>query len=265
MKEIVIFDIEASCEDKKINPRYNMETIEIGAVKVKDGVITDKFQTFIKPEYVNSLTPFCTELTGITYEDLKDAPSFNEGILDFYSFIYGLPIYSCGEFDRKFLTRELREKGTNYSHTIASEAIESSHKNLKKHYSTITKEKMAGMNKMALFLGVEVDGNAHRALDDSINLAKIYIKLEDMRKEKLQKVFNEKRIKRVLEKINSNHNRNFALANKDSIEDKANLQKMDILTFFDQWRDVIITDHTELGLNYLNSKELSSIRNLAGY
>lgn len=265
MKELVIFDIEASCEDKRINPRYNMETIELGAVKIADGIIVDEFKTFIKPEYVNKLTPFCTELTGITYDDLKDAPSFNEGILDFYSFIYGLPIYSCGEFDRKFLTKELREKGTNYSHIIVEEAINSSHKNLKKNYSNITGEKMAGMNKMAHFLNIEIDGDAHRALDDSRNLAKIYIKLEQIRKSKLAEVFNDSRLVKIIEKINAHHNRNFTLVSHDNIEDSANFDKMDSLAFLDKWRDVIITDHTELGLNYLNSKELSSIRNLAGY
>lgn len=261
--EVVIFDIEASCEDKKVNPHYNMETIELGAVKVKDGVIVDTFQTFIKPEYVDTLTTFCTELTGITFDDLEGAPGFNEGMAEFYSFIYGLPIYSCGEFDRKFLVRELKEKGVNYSNGIIANAISSSHKNLKVHFNNVTGKKMAGMNKMASILGIEIDGTAHRALDDSLNLAKIYLELERIREEKLNEVFSGEKLTKLVDSINKYHDTEFEIVN-DVIKVNS-LHNSTLLELLDGWRNVIITDHAERKLSYLNKEEVEAVKKYTRY
>lgn len=263
--EVVIFDIEASCEDKNINPHYNMETIEIGAVKVKDGVIIDEFQTFIKPEYVDTLTPFCTKLTGITYEDLEGAPSFNEAIVEFYSFIYGLPIYSCGEFDRKFLVRELKEKGVNYSHKMAKNAISSSHKNLKIHFDKVTGKGMRGMIKMARVLNIDITGTHHRALDDSRNLTKIYLKLETIRKDKLSQIFNGKKLVGLVSNINKHHSRMFKVINDNKIASDKKNEYYNLLGFLDSWKDVITIDYHERTLNYLNNEDLTAIKRLARY
>lgn len=263
--EVVIFDIEASCDDRKINPNYNMETIELGAVKLKDGKVIDEFQTFIKPEYVDSLTPFCTKLTGITYDDLVDAPNFNEGILDFYAFIYGLPIYSCGEFDRKFLVRELNEKGVNYSHRLTQNAISSSHKNLKIHFKNVTDRGMCGMGKMAKILNVDITGNAHRALDDSRNLAKIYLKLESIREDRLNKAFSGDKLTKLIFNINNFHNREFILSGGILVNKEGSALGLNTLDFLDRWRDVIITDHAERKLSYLDNKDIETIKSFTRY
>lgn len=253
--KVVIFDIEASCEDKNINKNYNMETIEIGAVKVENGKIVDTFQTFIKPEYVQSLTPFCTELTGIIYEDLKDAPTFNEAIVNFYEFIYGLPIYSCGEFDRKFLLRELSDKGEDYAHTLTANAIKANHRNLKVLFNKVTGEKMAGMTKMAEILSVELTGIHHRALDDTLNLAKIYIKLDETRKNQLELTFKDK-INKIVERINISNSRNFKVQGEEIFEGQS---VMDIPDFMDHWAYVILADHADTKSNYLSNSELNKL------
>lgn len=263
--EVVIFDIEASCDDKNINPYYNMETIEIGAVKVKDGEITDTFQTFIEPEYVDTLTPFCTKLTGITMDDLRGAPIFNKAILEFYSFIYGLPIYSCGEFDRKFLTRELREKGNKYSHKLAMNAIKSSHKNLKIHFDNITGKGMKGMVKMARILNIELTGTHHRALDDSINLAKIYIKLESIRENRLKEEFNGSKLENLVDNINQIHKRRFNVKEGSKIQSDMKNEMFNLVHFLDSWRNVIIIDHDERKLRYISDKDLNTIKRFTKY
>ena len=152
-----------------------METIEIGAVKVRKGSVVDTFETFIQPEYVDKLTPFCTKLTGITFADLEDAPRFDEAILKFYEFIYDCDIYSCGDFDRKFLIRELEERGYTDEHELARNAIHSSHRDLKVHFNRVTDKRKQGMLGMASVLGIKIEGTHHRALSDSLNLASIYI------------------------------------------------------------------------------------------
>ena len=49
------------------------DVIEIAAVKVRNGVPVDRFQSLIKPSYL-SLDPFIENLTGITSDMLQDAP-----------------------------------------------------------------------------------------------------------------------------------------------------------------------------------------------
>lgn len=262
-RDVVIFDIEASCEDRKINPNYNMETIEIGAVKVRQGSIVDKFETFIKPEYITELTDYCVELTGITYADLENAPLFSEAILDFYDFIYGCDIYSSGDFDRKKLTQELREKGYNSEHELAMNAIDSSHTDLKKHYNNITGKKKKGMPGMADELGIELTGTHHRALSDSLNLTKIYLKLEDIRKEELEKAFNEKNISKLIASLNANHDFKITVEGKHyRVEDsRANkVHKYTLVDFLDRYKDLILKDVDIRGLSYLSPPKLQVLK-----
>lgn len=268
MNDVVIFDIEASCEDRAINSRYNMETIEIGAVKVNRGKVIDKFQTFVKPEYIERLTPFCTELTGITFDDLEDAPAFNEAIIDFYGFIYGCEIYSCGEFDRKFLTREIDDKGDNYTHQLARNAINSSHTDLKKHFSNVTGRKKQGMIGMAKELDIELTGDEHRALADSENLTKIFFKIERIREEGLLEIFNDKTMDKLVKSINNNHGNRYIV--EKVAESYTNyckltneLSHLSFLEFIDAWAQTMLTDTLERNLNYIGPREIKSLRKYA--
>lgn len=245
METVIIFDIEASCEDKNINPNYNMETIEIGAVKIKDGKVVDEFQTFVKPEYVESLTPFCTNLTKITYDDLENAPLFSEAIMNFYDFIKGHKIYSCGDFDRKFLVREIQEKVHGFQKILVENAILGCHRNLKINYNRITGKKQAGMLKMAQELGIKITGSHHRALDDSKNIAKIYIKLQEIREKELRDTFSSK-VDSIISILKEEHN----------IYDNS-IKVNDYNVFFDKWRNVILIDNKQRGKNYLTNKEIS--------
>lgn len=198
----VIFDIEASCEDKKISTDYKMETIEIGAVKVSQGKVIDTFHTFVKPQYNSELTRFCTELTGITFADLKDAPVFSEAILAFYEFAKGSLMYSCGDFDRKLFIEELNQKGDNWGHEQAKKTINSQHRDLKVFYNKVTGKKKKGLLGMAGELGIPVTGTHHRALSDAENTAKIFIEVERMRNVILEKEFHGTVMKKLVAGLN---------------------------------------------------------------
>lgn len=257
----VIFDIEATCEDRKINPNYPMETIEIGAVKIEGKNIIDRFSTFIKPELVTELTPYCTNLTTITYNDLKDAPPFREGILAFYKFIYGSEILSCGDFDKKFLSNEISVKCPNSKpHQLARNAILTTHKNLKVHFNKVTNHKMVDMVEMAEVLGIPLDGTHHRADSDAENLAKIYLKLEELREQELRKHFNDKTIKRLLKVIRDCQN--VEIIEKEGRFFDEYPGSLSFLEFLDFWSQTIIDDHEIHNFDYLEKNKIKVLKRL---
>ncbi|MDX9692476.1 MAG: PolC-type DNA polymerase III, partial [Acholeplasmataceae bacterium] len=78
----VVFDIETtglSATRDKI--------IEIGAVKIEGGSVTERYQTFIHVD--EPLSTFTTELTDITDDMLKDAPRIENELPNFLKFIEG--------------------------------------------------------------------------------------------------------------------------------------------------------------------------------
>ena len=75
----VSFDLETSGLSSRAD-----EIIEIGAVKHKNGMIIDTFQTFIKPHH--KISEFTTNLTNITNEMLEDGIELDVAIKQFLEF-----------------------------------------------------------------------------------------------------------------------------------------------------------------------------------
>ena len=83
--EFVAFDVEAT----GLSPERD-RLIEIGAVRMQEGRVLEKFTTFVDPECL--LTEKITELTGITDEMLTGAPSEREAVEAFLNFCGELPL-----------------------------------------------------------------------------------------------------------------------------------------------------------------------------
>lgn len=71
-------------ETTGLDPRYD-SIIEVAAARVQDDNIVAEYSSLVNPGY--SLDPYITELTGITDEMLKDAPSLNSVLPAFLDFI----------------------------------------------------------------------------------------------------------------------------------------------------------------------------------
>lgn len=140
---------------------------EIGAVKVENGVITDTFSTFANPEM--PIPQKITQLTGITDDMVKDAPSQSEAVGAFLEFAGdNVLVAHNAPFDTSFIAKACEDMGREYNYTsidtvAISRAILKDIKNCK-------------LDTVAKFLRLG-DFNHHRATDDAEMLARIFINL----------------------------------------------------------------------------------------
>lgn len=82
--EMIVFDIETTGLSVQ-----NCKITEIGAVRLRNGEVTDRFDTFVDPE--EPIPPEITELTSITNEMVAGAPKVKEALELFFSFISDQP------------------------------------------------------------------------------------------------------------------------------------------------------------------------------
>ena len=92
-------------ETTGLNPKEE-KLIEIGAVKVINGQVAERFQSFVNPG--RPLSSRIVALTGITDEMLKDAPKPAEILPKFQEFCGQLPILGHNlQFDYAFLKKAM--------------------------------------------------------------------------------------------------------------------------------------------------------------
>ena len=115
--EIVCFDIETT------GLKVTREAItEIGAVVLKNGKITETFQTFVNPG--RRLTPEIIGLTGITDAMLADAPPLKEALTAFLQFVNGRVLAAHNaEFDISFIRAGCRKVGLEFEPTYIDSLI----------------------------------------------------------------------------------------------------------------------------------------------
>ncbi len=137
------------------------EIIEIGAVKVKDGEIVDRFQTYVRPKM--GVPKETTRLTGIAFKDVRNAPRINAAIENFMTFASDHPlIVHQGRFETRFLSEASGLPFGNNIHSVrdlARVALPS----LSDHRA----------NTLADFFQAESSAE-HKALCDAEQLAGIY-------------------------------------------------------------------------------------------
>lgn len=140
---------------------------EIGAVKVENGIITDTFSTFANPEM--PIPQKITQLTGITDDMVKDAPSQSKAVSAFLEFAGdNVLVAHNAPFDTSFIAKACEDMGREYNYTsIDTVAISR---------AILTDIKNCKLDTVAKFLRLG-DFNHHRATDDAEMLARIFINL----------------------------------------------------------------------------------------
>jgi inhibitor of KinA sporulation pathway (predicted exonuclease) len=171
----IIFDLEATCWEQW--DRSDNETIEIGAVLIRDKEIVSSFEQFVRPIKYPILSDFCKGLTSIRQEDVDQATYFYDVIQDFRKWIaYQDDDYllcSWGFYDRKQLESDCQ------LNRIETDWL-ASHISLKHQYQEIRQLKRAvGMKGALAIEGIPLEGRHHRGIDDARNIAKIFLKYYD--------------------------------------------------------------------------------------
>jgi 3'-5' exoribonuclease 1 len=171
MRDYLVIDLEATCDNAGAVPKHEMEIIEIGAVLVDHETfeLTAEFQTFVRPVRHPKLTPFCQELTSITQAQVDAAPEFAQAIAALREFMAGeQPLFcSWGAYDRNQFQLDARY------HKVAL-PFDEDHLNLKEAFSEgLGTRKRFGMAGALRLLGLPLEGTHHRGIDDARNIARI--------------------------------------------------------------------------------------------
>lgn len=166
----VVFDIETTGLSKE----KEMIT-EIGAVKVADGKIIDRFSTFVNPQ--RPISAEITKLTGITDDMVKDAPTIENILPEFLKFCKDTVLVAHNaSFDTGFIRIAAERAGLGELHHTIVDTLELARAllpELNKHKLDIVCE----------HLGVTLNGH-HRAVNDAEATAEVFIKFLDMLAEK---------------------------------------------------------------------------------
>ena len=160
--DFVVFDIETT----GFSPTKN-RIIEIGAVKVSEGKIVDRFSTFVDP-----LTPIPFEiekLTGITDDMVMGAEQIDVVLPRFLEFCEGcILVAHNARFDMSFIMENCDRQGISHDFTYVDSV------GIARIF--LPGQKKHTLDAVAKALGVSLE-NHHRAVDDAEATAEIFVKL----------------------------------------------------------------------------------------
>ena len=159
LKSYIAFDVETT----GLNPAEN-EIIEIGALKVREGKVAERFMELVRP--LSPVSPSITALTGITNQMVSSARSRHDVISDFLAF--------CGEdvlighnvsFDYSFVKTSAAAVGLPFekSGIDTLKIAQKVHKDLESR----------SLESLCRYYHIE-NRSAHRAYHDALATAKLY-------------------------------------------------------------------------------------------
>ena len=161
----VVFDLETT----GFSPEKN-RIIEIGAVKIEDGKVVDKFSSYVNPK---EPIPFRIEtLTGIRDDMVMDAPTIEEVLPQFLAFCEGAVLVAHNaDFDVSFVRANAQRQGISFDFTYVDTV----------GLARVLLPALAKytLDSVAKHMGVSLE-NHHRAVDDAQATADIFEKFIPM-------------------------------------------------------------------------------------
>ncbi len=175
VRDYVVFDLETtgtSCNRDRV--------VEISAVKVVDGRVTEEFSTLVNPEC--PIPYYASQVNGITDDMVADAPLFRDALKDFLTFAGDMILvgHNIHSFDLKFLYRDSEDyfgkiPDNDYIDTLRIARI------------CLPELRHHTLSDLAIYYGISTEG-AHRALSDCRMNQAVYEKMGEILPEKLKSI-----------------------------------------------------------------------------
>lgn len=161
-KTVIVLDFETT----GLSPTQGDRAIEIGAVRIEKGVITDRFQRLMNPG--QRICGFIEDYTGITNAMLRHEAPCAEVMQEFADFIgdYDLVAHNAS-FDQRFLDAELQRIQRHYSGKFACSMLAA-----RRIYPAAPNHKLGTL---VAYKRLPTDGTYHRALADAEMTAHLWL------------------------------------------------------------------------------------------
>ncbi|MFA0087688.1 PolC-type DNA polymerase III [Vibrio sp. 10N.261.51.F12] len=161
---VIVLDFETT----GLSPNQGDRAIEIGAVKLENGQVIDRFQSLMNPGF--RVSGFIENYTGITNSMLVNAPSCEEVMAEFSDWIQGSNLVAHNaSFDQRFLDAELANIQATYDGSFACSLLVS---------RRLTQEASSHkLGDLVRYHNIDNDGVFHRALADAEVTASLWLVL----------------------------------------------------------------------------------------
>lgn len=162
---IAVIDFETT----GMTPAQGARATEVAIVLLERGRVVDRFQSLMRTGAW--VSPFITQLTGITNEMLRAAPPAAEVMCEAARFVGDAPMVAHNaSFDSKFWQAELALAGQTAPHTFACTVLLS-----RRIYPQAPSHSLGNL---ARYLQLPSTGRAHRALADAEMAAALLARMQ---------------------------------------------------------------------------------------
>ena len=163
---VVVLDFETT----GLSPGAGDRAIEIGAVKIENGVISDRFQELMNPG--QRISGFIESYTGISNAMLAGARPCAVVMSEFAAFIEGHNLVAHNaSFDKRFLEAELDMLSLSYTGGFSCSMLAA-----RRLYQQAPNHQLGTL---VDYMDIPVEGAFHRALFDSEMTAKLWLAMLD--------------------------------------------------------------------------------------
>ena len=161
---VVVLDFETT----GLSPNQGDRAIEIGAVRIVGGEVSDRFQALMNPG--RPVPPFIESYTGISNAMLCDAAPCGEVMERFADFIGDDNLVAHNaSFDQRFLDAELERLGRRYRGRFACSMLAA-----RRLYPDAPNHKLGTL---VTYRNLPTDGVFHRALADAEMTALLWLRM----------------------------------------------------------------------------------------
>lgn len=177
---ILVLDFEATCDDPEEITDPEIIEFPVVCIESATALVVAEFHSFVRPTRNRRLTPFCTQLTGITQVMVDNAPVLSDVIAEFEEWYRRtLPPGSRAIFatDGPWDMRDFMYRHSVCSQGIAFPPLFYQWIDVKEAFANFFSCGRCKIRAMLEVLGMQFQGQVHSGIDDARNIARIVIAL----------------------------------------------------------------------------------------